>query len=51
LKLYKKRIFRFMPNNLQAMEEVELFFLPISKSLGPRVSGMDCNALKLRKNA
>ncbi len=31
----KKRIFWFLPKFTQAMDEVENFFLPISKSLGP----------------
>ncbi len=32
----KKLIFRFLPKKFpQAMDEVENFFLPISKSLGP----------------
>ncbi len=31
----KKRIFRFLPKISEAMDEVEYFFLPISKSLGP----------------
>jgi hypothetical protein len=31
----KKRIFRFLPKIPQPMDEVEKFFLPISKSLDP----------------
>jgi hypothetical protein len=31
----KKRIFRFLQKFPQAMDEVENFFLPISKFLGP----------------
>jgi hypothetical protein len=31
----KKRIFRFCQKFPQAMDEVEIFFVPISKSLGP----------------
>jgi hypothetical protein len=46
----KKRIFRFLPKTPQAMDEVENFFLPISKPWALRVSGMGGYTSKCEKS-